>query len=95
VLCRRHHRLVHEGGAHIVPAGGGVFDFFRRDGRPIPASPRLRRGGGLRIVPADPRSLGEGDRYDLGLTIDALLGAKELERLRLGRYGEDCLGVAA
>jgi hypothetical protein len=87
--------LVHEGGAHIVPAGGGVFDFFRRDGRPIPASPRLRRGGGLRIVPADPRSLGEGDRYDLGLTIDALLGAKELERLRLGRYGEDCLGVAA
>jgi hypothetical protein len=94
LLCRRHHRLVHEGGAHVVPAGAGTFDFFRRGGRPIPASPPLRRAAKLRLVSGSPESIGQGEPYDLGLTIDALLGRIRAEELRLGQYGRSCLGSA-
>ena len=93
LLCRRHHRLVHEGGAHIVPAGDGLFDFFRRDGRPIPASPTLGpRRSAISTVAGLPRSLDEGQGHHLGLTIDALLALKAIDRVELGAYGRRCLG---
>jgi hypothetical protein len=76
-----------------VAAGGGIFDFFRRDGRPIPASPALRRAAGLQIISGEPRSLGAGEPYDLGLTVDALLGRKQPQRVELGVYGQGCLAA--
>jgi len=34
-LCRRHHRLVHEGGYTVRRLDDGVFVFRAPDGRPI------------------------------------------------------------
>ena len=45
LLCRHHHRLVHEGGFQVhCPQGSGGPTFSRPDGRVIAASPRGSRG---------------------------------------------------
>ncbi|MBM4246888.1 MAG: HNH endonuclease [Deltaproteobacteria bacterium] len=36
LLCRRHHRFVHEHGYRVVAARDGRSRFFRRDGQPVP-----------------------------------------------------------
>jgi hypothetical protein len=41
LLCRRHHRLVHEGGFGAEPIADGVIQFTRPDGRVIAEHPRL------------------------------------------------------
>lgn len=85
LLCRRHHRLVHEGGYRIESPRPHVFRFFDPDGRPLPEAPPMapargpgvadqNRRLGLSIGPGTCRSLGEGQPIDLGVTIDALLG---------------------
>jgi 5-methylcytosine-specific restriction endonuclease McrA len=39
LLCRRHHRAVHEEGYHLDRERGGELRFRRPDGRPLPAVP--------------------------------------------------------
>src|SRR5262245_18630758 len=39
LLCRRHHRAVHEEGFRIVVTPDGAFNFYRPDGRPLPHAP--------------------------------------------------------
>lgn len=86
LLCSRHHRLVHEGGYHIETPGDHVFVFFDPAGRVLPEdAPAVPAAGrslrdrnetaGLGIAPETCRSLGEGEPYDLDLTIEALLNA--------------------
>jgi hypothetical protein len=86
LLCSRHHRLVHEGGFRIETPADHVFVFFDPAGRVVPEVPAVEavagpalaernEAAGLSITPATCRSLGEGEPYDLGLTIDALVGA--------------------
>jgi hypothetical protein len=41
LLCRRHHRLVHEGGFGVERIAGGALRFTRPDGRVIAGHPRL------------------------------------------------------
>jgi hypothetical protein len=41
LLCRRHHRLVHEGGFGVEPVADEVIQFTRPDGRVIAEHPRL------------------------------------------------------
>ena len=41
LLCRRHHRLVHEGGFGVERIAGGALRFTRPDGRVIAEHPRL------------------------------------------------------
>jgi len=44
LLCRRHHRAVHEEGYHIERQPNGELRFRRPDGRPlpeVPSSPKL------------------------------------------------------
>jgi hypothetical protein len=74
LLCRHHHRLVHEGGYTVTITGRSVA-FHRPDGRriePCPAPPRHRP----RSLPPRrpdacvPRS---GDRMQLDLAVDAML----------------------
>src|SRR5467141_803379 len=48
LLCRRHHRAVHEDGYQVERQPGGELRFRRPDGRPLPESPALR------AVPSDP-----------------------------------------
>ncbi|HEU5190648.1 MAG TPA: HNH endonuclease signature motif containing protein [Methylomirabilota bacterium] len=39
LLCRRHHRAVHEDGYRITREEDGKLTFLRPDGRPLPESP--------------------------------------------------------
>jgi len=41
LLCRRHHRLVHEGGFGVERIADGALRFTRPDGRVIEEHPRL------------------------------------------------------
>jgi hypothetical protein len=83
-FCRRHHRLVHEAGYGLTTPRPGVFVFTRPDGQLIPdvarvkpaAGPSLQernRDEGLTIEPGTCRSLGEGENFDLDMTLDAVL----------------------
>jgi hypothetical protein len=84
LLCRRHHRMVHEGQCRLVVTPSGAVAFARPDGTPIPrvgtphpvAGPSLaerNRRRGLDVGPQTCESLGQGGRFDLGLTVDGLL----------------------
>jgi hypothetical protein len=73
LLCPAHHRLFHEGRYRIDAHGEGMFTFRAPDGRAIEPPPlRARPDAGV-PAPGDPRAEGGGERFDLGLTIDALL----------------------
>ncbi len=84
LLCRRHHRLVHEEGYGLTVAGDGVFVFTRPDGEPVPDAPPLapctgpdieaqNERDGLTLDRDTCRSLGEGESFDLGMTMDSIL----------------------
>jgi HNH endonuclease len=77
LLCRRHHRAVHEGGFHVDLDGR----FFYPWGGEIEAVPRLPRGQleelteRTRARAIDDRTCdhGTGERMDLAATVDYLL----------------------
>ncbi len=77
LLCRRHHRLVHEGGWHVDRS----TRFFDRWGQLFPAVPRLSRGHPTELLacnrelPIDPqtREPEVGETLDLAAAVDALL----------------------
>jgi hypothetical protein len=84
LLCRRHHRLVHEGGFGVGRSPSGRATFTRPDGRPIPAVPRSHRGGcgelrrlndraGLEANDETAVARSAGERVDYDLTIEGLL----------------------
>jgi uncharacterized protein DUF222/HNH endonuclease len=83
LLCRRHHRLVHEGGYSIERLPGDRLRFRDPWGGPIPAAPRpppgelarLLAGNWAEITAATYES-GAGDRMDLDLAVGALLAAR-------------------
>jgi hypothetical protein len=52
-LCRRHHRLIHEGTVRLEVGPGGNFVFRSRRGKPLPASPALPG------AEADPRTMAD------------------------------------
>jgi hypothetical protein len=77
LLCRFHHRLVHEGGIRrLVHEGGirvkmlpdGAPRFSRADGRPIPLAPRPP------VLAEDPFVVFEQRHREEGLKIDAETG---------------------
>jgi hypothetical protein len=86
LLCRRHHRLVHEGGLGLQRATDGTVSFYRPDGRPLsvaPAQPRLSVDDPLapttqrlasEHIAITPRTLTvwEGGPFTLAYAIDAL-----------------------
>ncbi|HEV8587159.1 MAG TPA: DUF222 domain-containing protein [Methylomirabilota bacterium] len=86
MLCRRHHRAVHEEGYQMERLPDGTLRFTRPDGRPladvpepspIPADPvdALRAQNGAHGFHIDARTSQpdwQGDRLDLGWAIDAL-----------------------
>jgi hypothetical protein len=86
-LCRFHHRLVHEGGYTLERTGRpGELCFRRPDGRRLDPLPERRagrhgelqqrnRGRGKRIGPETCASRWGGERLDLALSVDALVGS--------------------
>jgi hypothetical protein len=96
LLCRRHHRLVHEGGYRVERCPGGGAIFLRPDGSAIPAVPRNRPGSayrllqgnvdaGLRITEETPVARSAGERLCYDIEIEGLLWSEGL--LRLGWAG--------
>jgi HNH endonuclease len=86
MLCRRHHRAVHEEGYHVDRQPDGVLQFRRPDGRVLPDVPppvavpadavqTLRAQNetqGLQLHALTARPLWVGERLDLGWAIDVL-----------------------
>ena len=76
LLCRRHHRAVHEGGFGVMRGRDGGLIFLRPDGAPLevaPASPRSLPA----LRDATPHVIGtpptwDGTRFDLPWAIDVL-----------------------
>ena len=84
LLCRRHHRAVHEDGYRLVRKADGSFLFFRPDGRPLPESPNtpavephVLQNDALRqrtpcVTPGPDVPWTSGDRLDLDWTLYTL-----------------------
>ncbi len=88
LMCRRHHRLVHEGGFAIRTSAHGAIEFTNPAGAVIPTGPDTRSRGnvlslfkthtqsGIRITPTTSHSLWLGEKMDDEL---AILGMLQLE----------------
>jgi len=76
LLCRRHHRAVHEGGFGIIRGRDGVLTFLRPDGAPLHAAPAapLELPGLEDTTPLICGTLPtwDGTRFDLPWAIDVL-----------------------
>jgi len=76
LLCRRHHRLVHEGGYEVALAPGGAV-FIRPDGRRLDASPPLALRGAHDhddTIGAQSLRCWDGTPFSLVHTLDVLRG---------------------
>jgi hypothetical protein len=85
LLCRAHHRAVHDVGYTVVAEGGGRFRFGTPAGRQLPDTWRTTASGASDTVPSDtvPSDPAEvaarrqpawgGERLDLRLLIDAMV----------------------
>ena len=86
LLCRRHHRAVHEEGYKVDRGPDGTLWFRRPDGRALPEIPPLAEvpadpiqvlrarhdTGGLRIHPHTATPIWLGEHFDVGWAIDVL-----------------------
>ena len=68
LLCRRHHRLVHEGGYRVEGPADGELSFYRPDGKKIPEAPPLPEVSGDAIQVLVERLV------DAGVELDPLAG---------------------
>ena len=92
LLCRFHHRAVHEGGIRIKVLESGAFQFIRQDGRVFDGVlPAMRRwewrellqsnlDRGVKIDAHTASTLRRGERMDYGLVIESLLCKSAYER---------------
>jgi hypothetical protein len=86
LLCRRHHRAVHEEGYHVDRLADGELQFRRPDGQTLPDVPlpptvpadpvqaiRVRHeAGGLQLRSWSTKPRWRGERLDVGWAIDVL-----------------------
>ncbi len=91
LLCRRHHRAVHEEGFTVRMSASGEAEFRWLDGRPLPAVPRAAPWTGPPLAPTEARldeagiAIGpdtatpdwHGERLDLVYAIDVLWTPRE------------------
>ena len=82
-LCRRHHRLIHEGGYSVARGADGELEFRHPCGSLLRATPApLTRGdpAGITASPRQAPPLPSGDRLDLDLTVDCMIARRERAR---------------
>jgi hypothetical protein len=72
LLCRRHHRAVHEGGFDVIRHPDGTVMFLRPNGTVFEAAPALPGAQCRRERPADDIPVWDGTRFDLVYAIDVL-----------------------
>ena len=80
LLCRRHHRAVHEEGFRITLDAAGDVHFTRPDGRPFPAAPPPPLWSGAPLEPVMERLEQEGVEIDSQAAVPAWRG----ERVDIG-----------
>lgn len=92
LLCRFHHRLVHEGGFGLSVGVEGQFLFSRPDGQRLPNAPVEKINGNLAKLVRLHERLGltidadtcvtqwEGEKMDWGMAIDGLVYRPAIER---------------
>ena len=64
LLCRRHHRAVHEEGFRVTLGAAGNVGFIRPDGRPLPEAPALPDWTGRPLAPVRARLERDGMEID-------------------------------
>ena len=64
LLCRRHHRAVHEEDFRVRVDAGGAMTFLRPDGRPLPEAPAAPAWDGPALAPVDRRLAAAGIGID-------------------------------
>ncbi len=69
LLCRRHHRAVHEEGFSMELAPSGEARFYRPDGRPLPEAPALPMLAREPVTALVARLAGHGVDVDAGTTL--------------------------
>lgn len=85
LLCRKHHRLVHEGGFSVTRSDSGELAFARPDGSAIAPAGKMPKGKKLKNLSVNPWRW-NGDNMDFRLAIDNLLSLqKKFPRKRDGR----------
>jgi hypothetical protein len=94
LLCRRHHRVVHEGGFGVVRGTDGVLTFRRPDGAPLHAAPAAPPHLSA-LNDATPRVTGtsptwDGTRFDLPWAIDVLYRGQVVPNDRDRKEQEGC-----
>ena len=70
LLCRRHHRAVHEGGFDVTAGPGGTLEFWRPDGARLREMPYASVP--VVIQPMDPPRTWDGTRFDVAYAIDVV-----------------------
>jgi hypothetical protein len=111
LLCRRHHRVVHEDGYCLDREPDGTLRFRRPDGRPlpeVPSAPTMRgdpvqklrarhEAQGLRLHAGTTRPGWLGERLVLGYAIDVLhpLATREATLQRAPTAGAPAMPLAA
>ena len=83
LLCRHHHRLIHEGGYEVLHEGGGDFDFYTPQGAKIPLVPPVEqpdfdvidmvRCTGKRVSAETLVPLWSGEKMDLNMAVEGVL----------------------
>ncbi|MYI75367.1 MAG: DUF222 domain-containing protein [Acidobacteria bacterium] len=76
LLCRRHHRAVHEEGFRIALDATGEVEFIRPDGRPFPAAPPPPPWSGAALAPVTERLEQEGVGIDSRTAVPAWKGKR-------------------
>jgi hypothetical protein len=74
-LCRRHHRLVHEGGFSVARGTGRAFVFRAPDGGPLPPVPTLPAPGPMPSFPPLQAPRWDGDAIEYSWAVDDLLAS--------------------
>jgi hypothetical protein len=72
LVCRRHHRALHEGGFSIVRQVDGTVTFFRPNGGAVQEVPDVARTPLLPLPPAGRLPVWDGTPLNLGWAIDVL-----------------------
>jgi hypothetical protein len=71
LLCRRHHRAVHEGGFDVAAGEAGVVEFWQPDGSRLRETPSACHEP-FQIPATDPPEPWDGTRFDLAYAIDVV-----------------------
>lgn len=75
LLCRRHHRAVHEGGFDVTVGDGGALEFWRPQGARLRATPD--RSAPMDIAIADPPRAWDGTPFDVAYALDVVWRAAD------------------